>query len=268
MLAPALLGLLVFFVYPLIASVYYSFTRYDLLSPTGVDRAAQLHVPVHRGPERVDTAALNTLWFVVILVPVKHRHRPRGRRAARRARSASGSGARSTTCRPSSRRWPPSSRSSSSSTRHRPGQPDPVLARSASRGRCGSTTRPGQAVAGAPRRLGDGRHHDHLPGRRCSTCRANSTRRPRSTARTRCSRPLRDRARIAPVLCSLVVTGVIARAAVLHRGRGRIGDRVGQGDRRWRWSARRRISGPVAWSHEETGSLFSKLQSADGAGNP
>ena len=33
MLAPALAGLLVFFVYPLIASVYYSFTRYDLVTP-------------------------------------------------------------------------------------------------------------------------------------------------------------------------------------------------------------------------------------------
>ncbi|MBW8872426.1 MAG: sugar ABC transporter permease, partial [Leifsonia sp.] len=33
LLAPALLGLLIFFVYPLIASVYYSFTRFDLVSP-------------------------------------------------------------------------------------------------------------------------------------------------------------------------------------------------------------------------------------------
>ena len=32
MLTPALLGLVVFFVYPLIASIVFSFTRYDLLS--------------------------------------------------------------------------------------------------------------------------------------------------------------------------------------------------------------------------------------------
>ena len=32
MLAPALLGLAIFFVFPLLASVVFSFTRYDLLS--------------------------------------------------------------------------------------------------------------------------------------------------------------------------------------------------------------------------------------------
>ncbi len=31
LLSPALLGLAIFFVYPLIASVYYSFTRFDLI---------------------------------------------------------------------------------------------------------------------------------------------------------------------------------------------------------------------------------------------
>jgi multiple sugar transport system permease protein len=70
MLTPALLGILVFFVYPLIASVYYSFTSYNLLSdPVWV--GLRNYTYLFTEDPNVGTAALNTLWFVIIMVPVK-----------------------------------------------------------------------------------------------------------------------------------------------------------------------------------------------------
>jgi multiple sugar transport system permease protein len=70
MLAPAVLGIVIFFVYPLIASVYYSFTSYNLLSdPVWV--GLRNYQYLFTEDPNVGTAALNTLWFVIIMVPVK-----------------------------------------------------------------------------------------------------------------------------------------------------------------------------------------------------
>jgi multiple sugar transport system permease protein len=65
-MAPAFLGFLIFFGYPLIATVYYSFTRYDLINPPvfiGFDN----YVRMFTTEPLVGTAAYNTLWLVVIL---------------------------------------------------------------------------------------------------------------------------------------------------------------------------------------------------------
>jgi multiple sugar transport system permease protein len=70
MLAPAMLGLVVFFVYPLIASVYFSFTRYDGLSDPQFIGLRNYQYLFTEDPN-VWVAAGNTLWFVVIMVPVK-----------------------------------------------------------------------------------------------------------------------------------------------------------------------------------------------------
>jgi multiple sugar transport system permease protein len=70
MLAPALLGLAIFFVYPLIASVFYSFTSYNLLAPPQWIGLRNYEYLFTQDPN-VWTAALNTLWFVVIMVPIK-----------------------------------------------------------------------------------------------------------------------------------------------------------------------------------------------------
>lgn len=70
MLTPALLGLLVFFVYPLLANLYYSLTSYDLLSPPRWIGFRNYEYLFTKDP-RVVTATVNTLWFVVILVPVR-----------------------------------------------------------------------------------------------------------------------------------------------------------------------------------------------------
>ncbi len=70
MLAPALAGLLIFFVYPLFASVYYSFTSFDLVSPPQFVGLRNYEYLFTKDP-KVWTAALNTLWFIAILVPVR-----------------------------------------------------------------------------------------------------------------------------------------------------------------------------------------------------
>ncbi len=70
MLAPALAGLLLFFVYPLIASIFYSFTRFDLVSPPEFIGLRNYEYLFTKDP-KVWIAAGNTLWFVVVLVPVR-----------------------------------------------------------------------------------------------------------------------------------------------------------------------------------------------------
>ncbi|HEX4361398.1 MAG TPA: sugar ABC transporter permease [Pseudonocardia sp.] len=65
-MAPAGLGFLVFFLYPLVATVYYSFTRYDLINPPqfiGFDN----YVRMFTSEPLIRTAAYNTLWLVVVL---------------------------------------------------------------------------------------------------------------------------------------------------------------------------------------------------------
>ncbi|MEJ3404588.1 sugar ABC transporter permease [Rathayibacter sp. YIM 133350] len=70
MLAPAVAGLAIFFVYPLIASIYYSFTRYDLVSAPEWIGWRNYSYLFTQDP-KVWVATLNTLWFVVFLVPIK-----------------------------------------------------------------------------------------------------------------------------------------------------------------------------------------------------
>ncbi|WP_040589103.1 carbohydrate ABC transporter permease [Sciscionella marina] len=70
MMILGLIGLAVFFLYPLLANLYFSFTNYDLAGAphwTGLRN----YVYLFTQDSRVGKAALNTLWFVVILVPVR-----------------------------------------------------------------------------------------------------------------------------------------------------------------------------------------------------
>jgi multiple sugar transport system permease protein len=70
MLLPALLGLAIFFVYPLVANVYFSFTSFNLLEPPRWIGLRNYTYLFTQDPQ-VGTAALNTLWLVAILVPVR-----------------------------------------------------------------------------------------------------------------------------------------------------------------------------------------------------
>ncbi|GAA4436774.1 carbohydrate ABC transporter permease [Actinokineospora soli] len=69
-MAPALIGITAFFLYPLLSAIYFSFTRFDLLTaPEWVGWRNYVHLFAH-DPLAVK-AALNTLWLVAVLVPVR-----------------------------------------------------------------------------------------------------------------------------------------------------------------------------------------------------
>lgn len=70
MLGPALLGLALFFGYPLVASVVLSFTRYNLLDAPEWIGLRNYQYLFTQDP-KVWLAAGNTLWFVVVLVPLR-----------------------------------------------------------------------------------------------------------------------------------------------------------------------------------------------------
>ena len=69
-MAPALVGISVFFIYPLIAAVYFSFTRFDLLTPPQWVGFRNYVYLFQHDPTAVKAAA-NTLWLVVVLVPAR-----------------------------------------------------------------------------------------------------------------------------------------------------------------------------------------------------
>jgi multiple sugar transport system permease protein len=69
-MAPAILGFSFFFIYPLIATVYFSFHRYDLLSPPEFIGWSN-YIYFLRDDPRVWQAIRNTMWLVVILVPAR-----------------------------------------------------------------------------------------------------------------------------------------------------------------------------------------------------
>jgi multiple sugar transport system permease protein len=69
-MAPALVGISVFLIYPLVSAGYFSFTRFDLLTTpqwVGFRNYAYLFQHDHTAV----TAAANTLWLVAILVPAR-----------------------------------------------------------------------------------------------------------------------------------------------------------------------------------------------------
>ena len=68
-LAPALIGIAVFFLYPLLSAVYFSFTKFDLLS---VPRWIGLGNYRQMGQDPFLLQSVrNTLWMVVVFVPVR-----------------------------------------------------------------------------------------------------------------------------------------------------------------------------------------------------
>lgn len=69
-MSPAIAGFGLFFVYPLIATVYFSFHRYDLLSPPVYLGFSNYDYFLHDDP-RVWQSIRNTLWLVVVLVPAR-----------------------------------------------------------------------------------------------------------------------------------------------------------------------------------------------------
>jgi multiple sugar transport system permease protein len=68
-LAPALIGIVVFFLYPLVSAVYFSFTKFDLLSvPQWIGLGNYRRMA---GDPFLLQSVRNTLWMVVVFVPVR-----------------------------------------------------------------------------------------------------------------------------------------------------------------------------------------------------
>ena len=70
LLAPWAIGFGTFFAYPLLASVYYSFTHYDLLSSPRWIGLRNYEYLFNSDPQ-VWTAVRNTLWLIAIMVPAQ-----------------------------------------------------------------------------------------------------------------------------------------------------------------------------------------------------
>src|SRR3954462_14983201 len=70
LMSPWLVGFSVFFGYPLVVSVYLSFTHYDLLSsPKWIGLANYKNL--FRDDPQVGQAVKNTLWIIVVMVPLQ-----------------------------------------------------------------------------------------------------------------------------------------------------------------------------------------------------
>jgi multiple sugar transport system permease protein len=70
LMSPWLIGFCIFFGYPLIYSVYLSFTHYDLLSSPRWIGTANYDFMLHGDPN-VGPAVRNTLWIIAVMVPLQ-----------------------------------------------------------------------------------------------------------------------------------------------------------------------------------------------------
>ena len=70
-MSPWIVGFSVFFGYPLVATVYLSFTHYDLLQAVALDRARQLQVHVHAGQADLAGGLATRCGWSSIMVPLK-----------------------------------------------------------------------------------------------------------------------------------------------------------------------------------------------------
>lgn len=68
-LAPGLIGMAIFFVYPLLANLYYSFTSYDLINTPSFIGMANYQF-MFDGDQQIGIALRNTLVFCAVSVPV------------------------------------------------------------------------------------------------------------------------------------------------------------------------------------------------------
>jgi multiple sugar transport system permease protein len=68
-MAPALIGIATFFVYPLIMAVYFSLTKYNLLTPPEFVGLKNYQNMLH--DENLIKATKNTIWLVLVMVPTQ-----------------------------------------------------------------------------------------------------------------------------------------------------------------------------------------------------
>ena len=68
-MAPWAIGFLLFYVYPMFASLYFSFTQYDLLSQPRWTGLGNYSYMLHKDPS-FWLAMRNTVWIVAISTPI------------------------------------------------------------------------------------------------------------------------------------------------------------------------------------------------------
>jgi multiple sugar transport system permease protein len=68
-ISPWLLGFFLFTIYPMLASFYFSFTRYDVLRPPKFI-GFENYIELFTGDDLFRTAMYNTVWFVLVAVPI------------------------------------------------------------------------------------------------------------------------------------------------------------------------------------------------------
>src|SRR2546421_4370855 len=68
-IAPALIGILIFFVYPLISALYFSFTKFNLLTPPEFVGFRNYQNMLHDA--NLIKASENTIWLVLVMVPAQ-----------------------------------------------------------------------------------------------------------------------------------------------------------------------------------------------------
>ena len=143
LMSPWLLGFAVFFAYPLIANVYFSFTHYDLISsPRWI--GLKNYEFLFNGDRQIGPAVKNTLWMLAIAVPLQVLFAFGVAVMATRARRGLGF-FRTVFYLPALA--PPVAATLGFVYILNPasGPVNTVLASSASRGRCGSSRRPGRS---------------------------------------------------------------------------------------------------------------------------
>ncbi|TML31612.1 MAG: sugar ABC transporter permease [Actinobacteria bacterium] len=68
-IAPALIGIVIFFVYPLISALYFSFTKFNLLTPPEFVGLRNYQNMFH--DTNLIKASENTIWLVLVMVPAQ-----------------------------------------------------------------------------------------------------------------------------------------------------------------------------------------------------
>src|SRR5256885_3126183 len=68
-MAPALIGIIAFFVYPLITAIYFSFTKFNLLTPPEWVGLRNYQNMLH--DTNLIKATQNTIWLVLVMVPTQ-----------------------------------------------------------------------------------------------------------------------------------------------------------------------------------------------------
>ena len=70
-MSPWIIGFLAFTVYPMLSSLYFSFTKLRPAVDAALDRARELPLHVHEGSGLLDRDQATRVWIIVVGVPLR-----------------------------------------------------------------------------------------------------------------------------------------------------------------------------------------------------